>query len=114
MVEEKIEMPNWSTCACFDCAEGSPLSPFFPERFEDVDVSVLLTCACMDYFEDQVRHWVLCWGEYKDKIEYCTDSIHRQQSRKAIQVREPYFFRTSHNVFNEALKVSHLYYNMEN
>lgn len=53
MVEEKIEMPNWSSHACFDCAEESPLSLFFPVRFEDV--SVLLTCACMDYFEDQVR-----------------------------------------------------------
>lgn len=50
MVEE---MPNWSSHACFDCAKGSPLSPFFPERFEDV--SVLLTSTCVDYFEDQVR-----------------------------------------------------------
>lgn len=51
MVEE---MPNWSSRACFDCAKGSPLSPFFPERFEDV--SVFLTSTCVDYFEDQVRH----------------------------------------------------------
>lgn len=40
MVEEKIEMPNWSSRAGFDCAEGSHLSPFFPERFEDVSMDL--------------------------------------------------------------------------
>lgn len=45
-------MPTWSSHACVESAEGSP-SSFFPQRFEDV--FVLLTCACMDYFEGQVR-----------------------------------------------------------